>query len=67
MIELPEWATCVGDDNRPVPVPVWMVKNIQNYLNICNVRTPCYAAELDDRKEDLKRLLALVTGEQNES
>jgi len=65
-MEVPVWATCIGEDNRPVPVPVWLLKDVLKFLNVCSVRTPCYAAELDDRKEDIERLLELMGEVENE-
>lgn len=62
---VPTFATLAGGDNRPVPLPVWLAKNIlwmlkeYNAGHLCT-RTPCYAAGHADDEESLRRLVTLA-------
>ena len=59
--EVPTFAERIGGDNRPVPVPLWLAKEILADLE----RSPkpsraAYAAGRQGREDDLRRLIALA-------
>lgn len=65
MTEVPVWAQLSGGDNRPVLVPAWLAREILKIVEEHNQgkskpRTPCYAAEYQDREDDLRQLIGCL-------
>jgi hypothetical protein len=64
-MEVPQFVQLKNGDNRVVPLPVWMAKDVLEMLEWYLAgkppsRTPCYAAEEHSIMKDLKKLIELV-------
>jgi hypothetical protein len=71
-MEVPDFVQLRGGDNRVVPLPVWMAKDILDMLESYiagepRTNTPCYRAEQQERYEDLEKLIELTENPVNNS